>query len=175
MWLTCSVAVVVALACSCSSDLTSSLGTFICRKCSHKKKKKSLLFRAAPAVYGSSQARGQTGAAAAGLYHSHSNARSESHGNTGSLTHWASPGITPAEAQQNSRKKQKKLGVGGECTAYGSSQARGRIGAIAARLHHSHSNTGFKSHLPSIPQLTSTLDLQPTERGQGWNLHPHGY
>ena len=35
------------------------------------------LFRAAPAADGSSRASGQTGAAAAGLHHSHSNARSE--------------------------------------------------------------------------------------------------
>ena len=35
------------------------------------------LFRATPAAYGGSQARGQTGAVAAGLHHSHSNARSE--------------------------------------------------------------------------------------------------
>ena len=33
--------------------------------------------RAAPTVYAGSQARGQIGALAAGLYHSHSNARSE--------------------------------------------------------------------------------------------------
>ena len=38
-----------------------------------------LLFRAAPTIYGSSQARGQIGAAAAGLHHSHSNTRSEPH------------------------------------------------------------------------------------------------
>ena len=37
------------------------------------------LFMAAPAAYGSSQARGQIGTAAAGLYHSH--------GNTGSQVH----------------------------------------------------------------------------------------
>ena len=37
----------------------------------------SFLFMATPAAYGSSWARGQTGAAAAGLHHSHSNARSE--------------------------------------------------------------------------------------------------
>ena len=37
------------------------------------------LFRAAPSVYGSSQARGQIRAAAAGLHHSHSNAGSEPH------------------------------------------------------------------------------------------------
>ena len=34
-------------------------------------------FRAAPVVYGGSQARGQIGATTAGLNHSHSNARSE--------------------------------------------------------------------------------------------------
>ena len=38
-----------------------------------------LLFRATPAVYGSSQARGRIGAAAANLYHSHSNAGSKPH------------------------------------------------------------------------------------------------
>ena len=37
------------------------------------------LFRAAPVAHGSSQARGQIRAAAASLYHSHSNARSELH------------------------------------------------------------------------------------------------
>ena len=26
-----------------------------------------------------------------------------------------------------------------------------------------------------IPELMAMLDLQPTEWGQGWNLHPHGY
>ena len=36
-----------------------------------------LFFRAAPAAYGSFQARSQIEAAAAGLHHSHSNARSE--------------------------------------------------------------------------------------------------
>ena len=39
----------------------------------------SCLFRATPKTYGSSQAKGQIGAATAGLHHSHSNARSESH------------------------------------------------------------------------------------------------
>ena len=37
------------------------------------------LFRAEPTVYGDSKARGRIGAAAAGLRHSHSNARSEPH------------------------------------------------------------------------------------------------
>ena len=44
-----------------------------------------LLFRATPAAYGGSQARGQNGVTAASLYHSHSNTRSP--------THWARPGI----------------------------------------------------------------------------------
>ena len=66
------------------------------------------LFRATPKVYGSSQARDQIRVVAAGLHHSHSNARSEAHlwptphtaqGNTGSLTHWARPGIEPTTAQ----------------------------------------------------------------------------
>ena len=41
--------------------------------------------------------------------------------------------------------------------AYGGSQARGPIGATAAGLCHSHSNTVFEPHLQSIPQLTATL------------------
>ena len=39
--------------------------------------KPGTLFRAAPVAYGSSQVRGRIRATAAGLYHSHSNARSE--------------------------------------------------------------------------------------------------
>ena len=53
-----------------------------------------LLFRTIPEAYGSSQARGQIGAVAADLCHSHSNTRSEpsasytaGHGNAGSLAH----------------------------------------------------------------------------------------
>jgi len=38
-----------------------------------------VLFRAAPAVYGSSQARSRIRAAAPGLYHNYSNARSKPH------------------------------------------------------------------------------------------------
>ena len=63
---------------------------------------------AIPAAYGSFQTRGWIGAVAAGLYHSHSNARSKPQlwptlqvaampgcGNAGSFTHWARPGIEP--------------------------------------------------------------------------------
>ena len=43
--------------------------------------------------------------------------------------------------------------------AYGGSQARGRIGATAAGLRHSHSNTGSEPCLQPTPQLTAALDL----------------
>ena len=43
-------------------------------------------------------------------------------------------------------------------TAYGGSQARDPIGAIATNLCHSHSNMGYKPHLQPTPQLTATLD-----------------
>ena len=42
--------------------------------------------------------------------------------------------------------------------AYGSSQARGQIGAAAAGLHYSHSNTGSKPCLQPMPQLVAMLD-----------------
>ena len=54
-------------------------------------------------------------------------------------------------------------------TVYGSSLARGRIGAIAASLHHSHNYAGSKPSLRATPQLTATTDSQPTEQGQGPN------
>ena len=42
--------------------------------------------------------------------------------------------------------------------AYGGSQARRRIGAVATGLHHSHSNVGSKPCLRPTPQLTATSD-----------------
>ena len=42
--------------------------------------------------------------------------------------------------------------------AYGGSQTRGRIGAVAASLHQSHSNAGSEPRLQPTPQLTATLD-----------------
>ena len=41
-------------------------------------------------------------------------------------------------------------------TVYRSSQARGRIRAVAASLHHSHSNARSKPHLQPTPQLMAT-------------------
>ena len=42
--------------------------------------------------------------------------------------------------------------------AYGGSQARGLIGAVAAGLHHSHSNTRSELHLRPTPQLREFLN-----------------
>jgi len=42
--------------------------------------------------------------------------------------------------------------------AYGGSQARGLIGAVATGLRQSHSNTGSKPRLQPTPQLTATPD-----------------
>ena len=42
--------------------------------------------------------------------------------------------------------------------AYGGSQARGHVRAIAAGLHHSHSNTGSRLHLRPTPQLMAMPD-----------------
>ena len=53
-------------------------------------------------------------------------------------------------------------------TAYGGSQARGPIGAVAYGLHHSHSSS------ESEPQLMAVPDLLPTEQGQGLNLQRRG-
>ena len=58
--------------------------------------------------------------------------------------------------------------------AYGDSQARGIIRAVAAGLHHSYSNTGSEPHLRPTPQLTATPNPQPTDQGQGSNPQPHG-
>ena len=43
-------------------------------------------------------------------------------------------------------------------TTYGGSQARDRMGAVAAGLHHSHSNAGSELRLQPTPQLTATPD-----------------
>ena len=44
-------------------------------------------------------------------------------------------------------------------TAYGGSQARGRIGAAAAGLHHSHGNIGSQLHLRHTSKLAATTGL----------------
>ena len=42
--------------------------------------------------------------------------------------------------------------------AYGDSQARGPIGAVAIGLRQSHSNVGSEPRLQPTPQLTATPD-----------------
>ena len=42
--------------------------------------------------------------------------------------------------------------------AYGGSQARGRIEAVASGLRQSHSNVGSEPRLQPTPQLTATPD-----------------
>ena len=42
--------------------------------------------------------------------------------------------------------------------AYGDSQARGLIRAVAAVLRQSHSNAGSEPHLRATPQLMATPD-----------------
>ena len=42
--------------------------------------------------------------------------------------------------------------------AYGGSQARGLIRAVAAGLNHSHNNARSKPHLRPTPQLMATPD-----------------
>ena len=44
------------------------------------------------------------------------------------------------------------------CAAHGVSQARGLIGAVAAGLRQSHSNTGSEPRLPPISQLMAMPD-----------------
>ena len=65
-----------------------------------------LPFRATPMAHGGYQARGQIGAAAAGLHHSPQQCRiwaisvtyTTAQGNARPLTHWARPGIKPASS-----------------------------------------------------------------------------
>ena len=57
-----------------------------------------------------------------------------------------------------------------EPAAYGNAQARSRIGATAASLCH----RGSEPDIWPIQYLTATLEVKPTERGQGSNSRPHG-
>ena len=162
-------------------------------------------------AYGGSQARGRIGAvqAASATY-------TTAHGNAGSLTHLARPGIKPATSWflvgfinhcatmgtpcnsyffwTSSLSFHSAVGPANQgthpvqiwffclfvslfraaCVAYGGSQARGPMRAIATSLHHRHSNTGSEPRLWPTPQLTA-ISYLPTEQGQGLNPHPHGY
>ena len=61
--------------------------------------------------------------------------------------------------------------------AYGGSQARGQIGAVATGLHQSHSNSGSKLRWQPTPSSWQRRIPNPRsgiEQGQGLNLQPHG-
>ena len=58
--------------------------------------------------------------------------------------------------------------------AYGGSQARGPVGAVAVGLHQSHNNARSELRLGPTPQLTAMPDPYPTEQDQGLNPQPHG-
>ena len=52
--------------------------------------------------------------------------------------------------------------------AYRSSLARGQIGAVAASLHHSHSNAGSEPHLQPTPQLATMPIFNPMSKTRDW-------
>uniref|UniRef100_A0A8D0ZUE2 Sushi domain-containing protein n=1 Tax=Sus scrofa TaxID=9823 RepID=A0A8D0ZUE2_PIG len=56
------------------------------------------------------------------------------------------------------------LCLGSLPTAYGSSQARGLIRAVAAGLHHGHSNAGSEPRLQPTPQLRQRWILNPLSK-----------
>ena len=64
----------------------------------------------------------------------------------------------------NNLRKQKQLFFFFFCLfratpmTYGGSQAKGRIGAVAARLRQSHSNLGSEPCLQPTPQFMATPD-----------------
>ena len=128
-----------------------------------------MLFRPAFVAYGRSQARGPIGAAAAGLHRNLSNTRS--------LTHWARTGIEPSTSWFlvgfiSAVPRWELLLFFIFClfratpTAYGSSQAMGQIRAVAAGLHHSHSNARSEPRLWSRPQLHQILN--PLREAGDW-------
>ena len=62
------------------------------------------------------------------------------------------------------------------CTpVYGGSQDKGWIGAAAAGLCHSHSNTRSEPCPATYTIAHGNSGFQPTERGQGSNPCPRGY
>ena len=109
------------------------------------------------------------------------------HGNAGSLTHGAKPGIEPTSSwilvgfvsPEPGQEPNILLFCLFVCLvfcpfraapiAYGVSQARGQIGAVASGLGQRHSNMGSEPRLRPTPQLMATPDPQPTEQGQGSN------
>ena len=134
-----------------------------------------LFLRATPAAFGSSLARGQIGATAAGLHHSHSNMGSKLHlWSTSQLMEmpdpqpWARPRIELSMSQilvgfVSAMPQWELLRIffffgllsffRAAPLTYGGFQAGGQIRAIAAGRHHSHSNLGSELHLQPTPTL----------------------
>ena len=122
------------------------------------------LFRAVPAANGGSQARGPIRVTAAGLHHSHNNARSKPRLRpTPQLMPMLDPLPTDKDQPTTSRflvgfvstaPRQEPLSFFIRATpaAHGGSQVRGPIGAVASGLQHSHSNSGSEPSLQPTPQ-----------------------
>ena len=131
------------------------------------------LFIATLAAYGGSQAKGPIAAAAASLCHSHRN--------LGFEPHLRRPDLYPTERGQGlnlhhhgHQSDSFLLSYGRNSTssylfflfclfraaptAYGGSQARGSIGAVAASLCQSHSNSVSEPCLRPAPQLIAMPD-----------------
>ena len=137
------------------------------------------LFNAPPLAYGGSQARGwiraELPACTTAIAMQDPNRvcnLTTAHGNTGSLTPWARPGIE-LESLWILVRFVTLLSHKGDSyydfflsfyffraapIAYGDFQARVWIGAIASGLHHSHSNTSLELCLWPTPQLMAMLD-----------------
>ena len=73
------------------------------------------------------------------------------------------------------RQLYNKFFFSATAVTYGSSQAWSLIGAIAAGLCHSHSNTRSKPCFQPTLQLMAMPDPLLTEQGKGLNPHLHGY
>ena len=87
--------------------------------------------------------------------------------------HLTSDGILSA-VHGSQREKPRQLGLvwfglfRATSVAYGSSQARGRIRAAAAGLHHSHSNAGSEPDLQLTAPLMATWDPYPLIEARDW-------
>ena len=136
---------------------------------------------ATPAAHGGSQARPMPEPQQRRIRAS-SATYTTAHGNAGSLTHWVRAGTEPATSWFLVGFVNHWATMGTPIIAvlfyfilfylfiyfclfaiswaapatYGGSQARGRIGAVAAGLRQSHSNAGYQMCLWLIPQLITT-------------------
>ena len=146
-WLGSSIAVAVVQACCCSSDLTPSLGTSICRRCGPKKKKKKEEFSSRKCVVSRSHRERRDAVPAAsesnGFHAEQPVGRFVSCGRY----FWSGHGCGLRGGGRVVRLLWEFiLFLGLLPAAYGGSQAKGQIGTVAAGLHHSHNNRGSPTH-----------------------------